>query len=99
MDQGSPHIVRAALVATYTGQRRGDVLVRFRDDLIDGGVWYPKQGKTGTEVPVPLHPVVLAIAETERAARRAAGLVDPRRPLLVNSRGTPWTGTGYGAKP
>ncbi len=33
-----------------------------------------------------LNPVVLAIAETERAARRAAGLVDPRRPLLVNSR-------------
>ncbi len=97
MQQGAPHIVRVALVATYTGQRRGDVLARFRDDLIDGGVWYPKQGKTGTQVPVPLHPVVLAIAETERGIRRAAQIVDPKRPLLTNSRGTVWTSNGFAA--
>jgi hypothetical protein len=46
MEQGQPHIVRPALVATYTGQRRGDVLASFRDDLIDGTTWYLKQGKT-----------------------------------------------------
>lgn len=97
MEQGLPHIVRPALVATYTGQRRGDVLARFRDDLIDGAVWYPTQGKTGNEVPVPLHPVVLAIAESERASRRAASIVDPKRPLLTNSRGDVWTASGYGA--
>ncbi|MBU2358725.1 MAG: hypothetical protein KKB02_07335 [Alphaproteobacteria bacterium] len=97
MEQGLPHIVRPALVAIYTGQRRGDVLARFRDDLIDGAVWYPTQGKTGTEVPVPIHPVVLAIAESERTARRVASIVDPKRPLLTNSRGEVWSSSGYGA--
>ncbi|WP_108482296.1 tyrosine-type recombinase/integrase [Oceaniglobus ichthyenteri] len=97
IDQGQPHILRPALVAAYTGQRRGDVLTQFADAQIDGGVWYLKQSKTKTEVPVPLHPVILAIAETERVARRAAGIVSPRRPLLLNSRGEPWTGSGYGA--
>lgn len=97
IDQGLPHILRPALVAAYSGQRRGDVLSQFCDNQINGGVWYLTQGKTGTTVPVPLHPVILAIAETERATRRAAGVVAPGRPLLLNSRGDPWTGSGYGA--
>ncbi|WP_145953452.1 tyrosine-type recombinase/integrase [Oceaniglobus indicus] len=97
MDQGQPHIVRPALVAAYTGQRRGDLLHGFSDSVIRGGVWYVVQGKTGSHVPIPLHPVVLAIADTERATRRAAGVVDPRRPLLVNSLGEPWTSSGFAA--
>ncbi|KQI68729.1 hypothetical protein AN189_07480 [Loktanella sp. 3ANDIMAR09] len=97
MEQGLPHIVRPALVATYTGQRRGDVLKQFCDHQIDGATWYLKQGKTQNEVPVPLHPVVLALAESERAARRAAAVVDPKRPLLTNSKGDVWTDSGYGA--
>jgi len=48
-------------------------------------------------MPVPLHPVVLAIIETERAQRRKAAIVDPKRPLLTNSRGQPWTPSGFGA--
>jgi len=97
IEKGKPEIVKAVLAAVYTSQRRGDVLLRLCDHAIDGGVWYLAQGKTGTEVPVPLHPVVLAILETERAQRRKAAIVDPKRPLLTNSRGTPWTTSGFGA--
>ena len=49
------------------------------------------KGKTGTPVPVPLHPVVLAVIDIERAARRKAAIVDPKHPLLTNSRDKPWT--------
>lgn len=45
---------------------------------------------------LPLHPVVLAIIEEERAARRKAQVVAPALPLLTNSRGNPW-GPGFGA--
>jgi len=97
LTKGKREVVKVALVGAYTGQRRADCLQLLRDDLIDGATWYPKQGKTGNEVPVPLHPVVLSILEDERAARRKAGIVDPRRPLLSNSRGQPWTPSGFGA--
>lgn len=97
IEKGKPEIVKVALAAVYTSQRRGDVLLRLYDHVIDGGVWYLAQGKTKTDVPVPLHPVVLAIIETERALRRKAAIVDPKRPLLTNSRGRPWTPSGFGA--
>lgn len=97
IENGKQEIVKVALVATYTGQRRSDVLLRLTDSRIDGGTWYLEQGKTANPVPVPLHPVALAILETERTARRKAGVVDPRRPLLTNSRGKPWTPSGFGA--
>ncbi|MDP2050985.1 MAG: tyrosine-type recombinase/integrase [Cypionkella sp.] len=97
IEKGRPEIVKVVLAAVYTSQRRGDVLLRLQDHTVDGGVWYLSQGKTGTAVPVPLHPVVLAIIDIERAARRKAAIVDPKRPLLTNSRGTPWTPSGFGA--
>jgi integrase len=94
--QGKREIVKVAIVATYTGQRRADVL-GMADQAIEGGTWYVTQGKTKNSVPVPLHPLVMAILEDERAAKRKAGIVDPRRPLLTNSRGKPWTPSGFGA--
>ena len=97
IEHGKLEIVKVALVAIYTSQRRSDVLLRLCEERIDGGTWYLKQGKTGTEVPVPLHPVVLAILDLERAERRRAGAEDPRRPLLTNSRGKTWTSSGFGA--
>ena len=96
LEQGRPHLVKVTLAALYTGQRRSDI-IKMADTDIENGVWLTKQGKTGTIVPVPLHPVVLAIIEEEREARKEAGIVDPRRPLLTNSRGNPWTATGLGA--
>ena len=59
--------------------------------------WYLQQGKTGNPTPIPLHPVVPSILDMERASRRKAGVVDPRRPLLTSSRGRPWTSSGFGA--
>lgn len=95
--KGKREIVKVALVAIYTGQRRGDVVLRLSDSRIDGGTWYLQQGKTRSATPIPLHPVVLSILDMERAVRRKAGVVDPRRPLLTNSRGRPWTSSGFGA--
>ncbi|WP_425070689.1 tyrosine-type recombinase/integrase [Sagittula sp. S175] len=95
IERGKPEIVKVALVALYTGQRRKDVL-GISDSQIRDGVWYVLQGKTKTHVAVPLHPVVLAILDIERAAKREAGIVNPRRPLLTTSRGTPWA-SGFGA--
>ena len=84
-----------ALVALYTGQRRADV-IGLCENQIREGVWSIEQGKTGNSVTLPLHPVVLAIIEEERAARRKAQVVAPALPLLTNSRGNPW-GPGFGA--
>ncbi|GGG77826.1 integrase [Salipiger pallidus] len=93
--KGKRHIVKVALVALYTGQRRADVIGMSENQIRDG-VWSIEQGKTGNPVTVPLHPVVLAIIEEERAARRKAQIVAPALPLLTNSRGKPW-GKGFGA--
>ncbi len=95
--EGRPEIVKVALVGIYTSQRRGDVLLKLTDASIDEATWYLRQGKTKTEVPVPLHPVVLSILDLERAERRRLGILDPRRPLLTNSRGKVWTSSGFGA--
>lgn len=95
IENGKPEIVKVALLAIYTGQRRDDILTRLTDAQIDGGTWYLRQGKTRNDVPVPLHPVALAIIDIERAAMRKSAIIDPRRPLLTNSRGKPWTATGF----
>jgi integrase len=85
------------LAAVYTSQRRGDVPLHMNDHATERDVWYLQQGKPGTALPVPLHPVVLAIIDIERTSPRRAAIVDPKRPLLTNSRGTPWTPSGFGA--
>ncbi|WP_273688392.1 tyrosine-type recombinase/integrase [Ketogulonicigenium vulgare] len=97
INNGKREIVKVALVAIYTSQRRGDVLLKLYDEKIISGTWYLGQGKTGNDVPVPLHPVVLSILDSERAESRRKGLEDPRRPLLTNSRGRTWTTSGFGA--
>lgn len=93
---GKPHVTQAALVAIYTGQRRGDCLTQLRPSQISDGIWTVRQGKTGTPVPVPLHPVVLAMLDAHNEAMRAAGRIDPNEPILKTSRGTAWK-SGFGA--
>lgn len=95
IQKGKPHIVRAALIGMYTGQRRDDVL-HLSDEQIEGTIWRKRQAKTTTFVDIPLHPVALAVIEEERARKRSSGIVDPRRPLLTNSRGNPWA-SGFSA--
>lgn len=94
--EGKPHIVRAAIVALYTGQRRSDCLKHFCEAKIMDGVWYPKQSKTGTGVPVPLHPVLLAMLEEHKEWMRQEKRIDPSVPILKTTRGRPW-GSGFGA--
>ncbi|NRB18785.1 MAG: tyrosine-type recombinase/integrase [Rhodobacteraceae bacterium] len=93
---GKPHMIKPALVAIYTGQRRGDCLTKFCEANIRDGVWYPRQGKTQTDVPVPLHPVVLAMIEDHQEWMREQDRIDPTVPILKTLRGKPW-GTGFGA--
>ena len=52
LSEGRPEIVKVALMAVYTGQRREDLLRRLTDDCITAGVWYVVQGKTKNPVPV-----------------------------------------------
>lgn len=93
---GQPHILKPALGAIYTGQRRDDLLKRFTLSRIRDGLWTPRQGKTGTAVPIPLHPVMLAMVDEHRELMRKRGIIDPDRPIFENSRGQPW-GSGFGA--
>lgn len=92
-NEGRAHIVRPALVALYTGQRRDDCLKQFRPSQIENGVW---QGKTKTIVPVPLHPVIPAMVDLHKEELRAANRVEPQVPILKTSRGCPWK-SGFGA--
>jgi integrase len=94
--EGQPHVVQAALVAIYTGQRRGDCLTQLRPSQVSDGIWTVRQGKTGTPVPVPLHPVVMAMLDAHNESMRHAGRIDPNAPVLKTSRGRPWK-TGFGA--
>ena len=96
ISQAKWHLCRAFLVALYTGQRRGDVLnMRFSD--IEDGVWnLRRQGKTGNDVPIPLHPIVQGIVDDEWQWGIEQKIVDLKRPVLRNSLGKPWK-TGFGA--
>ncbi|WP_370300991.1 tyrosine-type recombinase/integrase [Pseudooceanicola sp.] len=94
--EGQPHIVKPALVAIYTGQRRGDCLTKLCEAQIVDGVWMLRQGKTKNDVPVPLHPIVLAIVEEHRKWMRSQNKIDPTVPVLRTSRNKPWSG-GFGA--
>lgn len=93
--KGQWHLTRAFLMALYTGQRRADVLGMTFQDVRDG-VWDNKQGKTGNDVPVGLHPIAQGIVDDEWEWGKTRGLIDPRRPILRNSRNKAW-GSGFGA--
>lgn len=96
IEKGRPHLVKPALVALYTGQRRGDCLKQLCDANIRDGIWHVRQGKTGTDVPVPLHPVVLAMIDEHHDWMRDQGRINPNLAVLKTSRGKPWS-SGFGA--
>ena len=97
LSEGKPHITRVALAAIYTGQRREDVITQLTASKIDQGVWSVRQGKTKTLVPVPLHPVLLAMVQEHADLMKKRGRIDRDAPILENSRGTPWTSNGFNA--
>lgn len=100
LHRGQWHIARVALLAVYTGQDRGDLLTQLTDAQLDGDEWTLRRAKTRRKVRddivIALHPAAMMVVEECRAEKRAAGIVDPDRPLLTNSRGEPW-GKGFGA--
>ena len=80
IDRLPEHLRRVVLLALYTGQRRGD-LVRLAWSNYDGARIRLTQGKTGTSLIIPVHPVLkVAMDGWERRATT----------ILVNARGRPW---------
>jgi integrase len=80
---GAP--LTAFMLALYTGQRRGDILKMTWAAIRDGGILI-KQGKTGAELWIPLHPRLNSYLDTL-----------PRKSLYIVSRqdGAPYTGSGF----
>ena len=76
------HLKRAVILALYSGQRRGD-LVRMPWSAYDGRSLRLRQGKTGTILVIPVHPVL----KSELDAWRPKALSVP---ILVNKFGRPW---------
>ena len=75
----------AFMLALYTGQRKGDVLAMRWSDITDGGIRV-KQAKTGTELFIPIHPILAA--ELARVEKRGLAIVG-------QSDGRPYTTNGF----
>jgi integrase len=83
----SPQVALAFRMALHTGQRQGDLL-RLGWPAYQAGVIRLKQSKTGAMVAIKL-PADLA-TELDAIPRTAVT-------ILTNSRGTPWTTSGFRA--
>ena len=75
---------RVVVLATYTGQRRGD-LIALPWSAYDGKVLRLKQQKTGVRLVVPVHPDLRA--ELDAWRRGATSTI-----ILTTDRGLPWRG-------
>jgi integrase/predicted DNA-binding transcriptional regulator AlpA len=76
----------AAMVALYTGQRRGDVLRMMWSDIDQQGLILVRQGKTGKRLWVPLHSRLREIlAEIPRNSTN----------ILTSGLGKPWKEFGF----
>jgi integrase len=80
-----PRLALALLL--YTAQRRSDV-ARMGQQQVARGVVHVRQQKTGTMVPIPLHPVLAEIL----AATPTVGV----KTFLVTSAGQAYTAAGFG---
>lgn len=109
LDKAPAEIADAIWLALYTGQRLGDVLAMTWGD-IDGTAVRVRQKKTGERLHVPIHPDLRKhlndIKERQDNARKhgakslnvveVLSVSDNRKsPILLNSRGTPWTVDGF----
>lgn len=77
----------ALLLALWTGQRQGD-LIRLKWSQYDGTHIRLKQGKTGALVPVPAGAPLKAALDARRPAKSEGT-------ILRNTRGGPWTSSGF----
>jgi integrase len=77
---------KALILLLYTGQRGGDV-VRMGQQHLHGDRIFVKQQKTGTEVLIPIHPVLREIVD-EALHRLPEGVAVLRpQPFLARERG------------
>jgi integrase len=81
----APEVTRALKLACYTGLRRGD-LVGLRWEYVGETAIVFKTSKTGREVTVPL--IAEAIQVLGEIGRKERG------PVLLNTRGKPWSTDG-----
>ena len=84
---------RAAVLARYTGQRRGD-LIAMRWSQYDGRLIRLTQQKTGKELVIP---VAAALRADLNAWRSGPVTPHPDRPILITRSGGVWTGPHLGA--
>lgn len=80
------HLHLPFLLAIWTAQRQGDLL-RLPWRAYDGETLHLQQGKTGVRVTIP-------VAATLKARLDAIRRTDDT-PILLSSRGTPWTANGF----
>ncbi len=83
----SDELYFALVLALWTAQRQGD-LIRLTWSQYDGKHIRVRQGKTSARVAVP----VGAVLKTALDARRPD---NAHGPILLNTRGKPWTGDGF----
>lgn len=83
-----PEISAALLLALWTGQRQGDLLVAAWPNY-DGHALRVRQGKTKARVAIPL---ALPVRTMLDAMRRDVGNAVT---ILTNTRGKPWTSDGF----
>jgi integrase len=76
----------AMALLLYTGQRRGDV-VRIGPQHVRGNILYLRQQKTGTDLSIPVHPILAGII----AASEISGLA-----FLLTGAGSPFSSAGFG---
>lgn len=86
-DVASEPLRFALVLALWTAQRQGD-LIRLAWSQYDGTHIRLKQGKTKARVLLPVG-AVLKVALDARRPDKAKG------PILLNTRGKPWTGDGF----
>ncbi len=65
------HLVIALDLALFTGQRLGDILRMTWAQIKDGFI-FVRQGKTGAELYIPLHPTLANVLKAKREAMRDA---------------------------
>jgi len=84
--RGPRPIYWAAMLALYTGQRRGDVLRMMWSDIDQQGLILVRQGKTGKRLWIPLHSRLREIlAEIPRNSTH----------ILTSGLGRPWKEFGF----
>lgn len=99
----SPELQSALLLALWTGQRQGDLLVLTWGNY-DGAAVRLRQGKTGKRVTIPVGAPLKSALDAAKAmhdaakekAKVAGSSVIPAT-ILINSRGMPWTEDGFRA--